>query len=132
MIGLQETILIFAILLLVFGPTKLPKIAKELGKMIQEFNKAASGFKEEIDKATSDITKDTQPSSPRVSQSQVKITASGNKDKTVSDIAKKLNITTEGKTNKQIIQDIITKIDSKEGKSIEPELNETRKVTKKE
>jgi len=128
----QEVVLIFAILLLVFGPTKLPKIAKELGKMMREFNKAASGFKEEIDKASSDFTKDAKLSSPRVSRSRVKTTNSGNKDKTVSDIAKRLNITSEGKTNKQIIQEIITKIDSEKGKSIEPALNETSKVAKKE
>jgi len=128
----QEIVLIFAILLLVFGPTKLPKIAKELGKMMREFNKAASGFKEEIDKASSDFTKDAKLSSPRVFRSRVKTTNSGNKDKTVSDIAKRLNITSEGKTNKQIIQEIITKIDSEKGKSIEPALNETSKVAKKE
>jgi sec-independent protein translocase protein TatA len=128
----QEVVLIFAILLLVFGPTKLPKIAKELGKMMREFNKAASGFKEEIDKASSDFTKDAKLSSPRVFRSRVKTTNSGNKDKTVSDIAKRLNITSEGKTNKQIIQEIITKIDSEKGKSIEPALNETSKVAKKE
>jgi sec-independent protein translocase protein TatA len=128
----QEVVLIFALLLLVFGPTKLPKIAKELGKMMQEFNKAASGLKEEIDKASSDFAKDVQPSSPRAFKSRAKTTNSRNKDKTVSDIAKKLNITPEGKTNKQIIQEIITKIDSKKGKSIEQALNETSKVAKKE
>lgn len=128
----QEVVLIFALLLLVFGPTKLPKIAKELGKMMQEFNKAASGLKEEIDKASSDFAKDVQLSSPRAFKSRAKTTNSRNKDKTVSDIAKKLNITSEGKTNKQIIQEIITKIDSEKGKSIEPALNETSKVAKKE
>lgn len=132
MFGWQEVVLIFAILLLVFGPTKLPKIAKELGKMMQEFNKAASGFKEEIDKAGLDLTKDVKPSSSRVSRSRVKTTDRGNKDKTVSDIAKKLNIAPEGKTNRQIIQEIITKIDSEKGKSIEQTLNETNKVAKKE
>jgi TatA/E family protein of Tat protein translocase len=132
MFGWQEVVLIFAILLLVFGPTKLPKIAKELGKMMQEFNKAASGFKEEIDKAGLDLTKDVKPSSPRVSRSRVKTTDRENKEKTVSDIAKKLNLTPEGKTNKQIIQEIITKIDSEKGKSIEQALNETNKVAKKE
>lgn len=128
----QEVVLIFVILLLVFGPTKLPEIAKELGKIMREINKAASGFKEEIDKASSDLTKDVKLSSPRVSRSRVKTAASGNKDKTVSDIAKRLNITSEGKTNKQIIQEIITKIDSEKGKSIEPALNETSKAAKKE
>lgn len=128
----QEVVLIFVILLLVFGPTKLPKIAKELGNMMREFNKAASGFREEIDKAGLDLTKNVKPSSPRVSQSRAKTMNRRNKDKTVSDIAKKLNITPEGKTNKQIIQEIITKIDSEKEKSIEPTLNETSKVAKKE
>jgi sec-independent protein translocase protein TatA len=41
MLGWQEMILVFAILLLVFGPTKLPKIARELGKAWNEFNKAS-------------------------------------------------------------------------------------------
>lgn len=132
MFGGQEVVLIFVILLLVFGPTKLPKIAKELGKMMREFNKAASGFKEEIDKASSDFAKDVQPSSPRVSRSRAKTADRGNKDKTVSDIAKRLKITPEGKTNKQIIQEIITKIDTEKGKSIEPASNETSKVAKKE
>jgi sec-independent protein translocase protein TatA len=127
----QEVVLIFTILLLVFGPTKLPKIAKELGKMMREFNKAASGLKEEVDKASSDLTKDVKPSSPSAFKSQAKTTNSRNKDKTVSDIAKKLNITPEGKTNKQIIQEIITKIDGKKGKSIESTLNETSRLPKR-
>lgn len=43
MIGWQETILILVILLVVFGPTKLPKLARDLGKTWHEFNKASSG-----------------------------------------------------------------------------------------
>jgi TatA/E family protein of Tat protein translocase len=50
MIGTQEIILILAILLIVFGPKKLPELAKELGKAIQEFRKASSSI---TDTATS-------------------------------------------------------------------------------
>ena len=38
-----ELVIILAIVLLVFGASKLPSIAKDLGKSISEFRKAAKG-----------------------------------------------------------------------------------------
>lgn len=38
-IGMQELILILVICLLVFGASKLPEIARNLGKGIKEFKK---------------------------------------------------------------------------------------------
>ena len=106
MLGWQEVVLIFAILLLVFGPTKLPKIARELGKAMREFNKATSG-----------LTKDIRSSSTVASRSSLRATDKWKRDKALSDIAKKLNITSEGKTNEQIAQEIIVKIESKKEKA---------------
>ncbi len=116
-LGWQEVILILIILLFVFGPTKLPKIARELGKVIREFNKAASGFEEEFNKASSGLTKAVRPSSTGFSRSPPKAGAKRNRDKALSDIAEKLNITTEGKTEEQIGQEIIEKIESKKEKA---------------
>jgi len=45
-IGMQELILIGAIALIVFGPRKLPQMARTAGKMMAEFRKATSDFKE--------------------------------------------------------------------------------------
>lgn len=45
-IGMQELILIGAIALIVFGPRKLPQMARTMGKMMAEFRKATSDFKE--------------------------------------------------------------------------------------
>ena len=42
MIGLQELILILAIFLILFGPEKMPEIAKGIGTAIQEFKKASN------------------------------------------------------------------------------------------
>lgn len=39
-IGMPELIVILVIILLLFGATKLPEIARSLGKAIQEFKKA--------------------------------------------------------------------------------------------
>lgn len=40
MIGTQELILIFAVILLLFGASKLPELARSLGKASGEFKKA--------------------------------------------------------------------------------------------
>lgn len=49
-IGMQELILIGVIALIVFGPRKLPQMARTVGKMMAEFRKATSDFKETWEK----------------------------------------------------------------------------------
>ena len=48
-IGMPELIVILVIALVVFGPQKLPELAKSLGKGLAEFKRAADGFKQSID-----------------------------------------------------------------------------------
>lgn len=45
-----ELILIFAVVLLLFGAKRIPELAKGLGKGIREFKDASSGIKREIEK----------------------------------------------------------------------------------
>lgn len=54
-IGWQETLVIFGIILFIFGPQKLPEIADALGKSIRRFKNATTEIKNEIE---SDDTKD--------------------------------------------------------------------------
>jgi sec-independent protein translocase protein TatA len=49
-IGLPETIAIAVVVLLVFGPKKLPEIGKSLGKAIKGFQEASSDFQSEFKK----------------------------------------------------------------------------------
>lgn len=42
-LGLPELLLIFLIVLLLFGAGRLPEIARSLGKAIQEFKKSLKG-----------------------------------------------------------------------------------------
>lgn len=42
-LGPMELVLILAIALVIFGPSKLPEIGKALGKGISEFKKSANG-----------------------------------------------------------------------------------------
>lgn len=48
-IGMQELILIFLVVLLLFGSKQLPELARGLGKGIREFKKAANEIKNEMD-----------------------------------------------------------------------------------
>jgi sec-independent protein translocase protein TatA len=54
-IGLPELIIILIVALLVFGPKKLPDLAKSLGKGMAEFKKATDDFKSTIQNDVSSI-----------------------------------------------------------------------------
>lgn len=47
-LGFGETLLILAVVLLFFGPKRLPDAAASLGKGIREFKRAVSGMGEEM------------------------------------------------------------------------------------
>jgi TatA/E family protein of Tat protein translocase len=47
-LGFGETILILAVILLFFGPKRLPDAAASMGKGIREFRRAMNGFTEEL------------------------------------------------------------------------------------
>ncbi len=57
-IGTQELIIIFIVALLVFGPKKLPELARTLGKGMRELKTAMRGVKDSIDDAEEEVTKD--------------------------------------------------------------------------
>ena len=42
-IGLGEVLIILIIVLILFGPKKLPELAKALGKAVNEYKKAVEG-----------------------------------------------------------------------------------------
>lgn len=48
MIGTQELIIILALVLLLFGASKLPELARSMGKSVGEFKKARIESEKEI------------------------------------------------------------------------------------
>lgn len=54
-IGLPELLIIGAIALIVFGPNKLPELAKALGRAMREFKKATDEVKESFEAETRDL-----------------------------------------------------------------------------
>src|SRR5664279_4666964 len=56
-LGMSEMIFIFLLALLIFGPRKLPEIAREVGKFMAEFKRAGNEFRNQIE---SEIKKDAE------------------------------------------------------------------------
>jgi sec-independent protein translocase protein TatA len=52
-LGVTELVIIFLIILILFGAGKIPKIAKDLGGGIREFKKSISGENDDDDKKKS-------------------------------------------------------------------------------
>ncbi len=56
-IGGWEVLLIFMVVLLLFGAKRLPELAKGLGKGIKEFKGAVEGIEKELDEAAESVEK---------------------------------------------------------------------------
>ncbi len=64
-IGGTEVLVVMALVLILFGPDKLPGLARGLGKTIREFKKAASGVEEQFRQAMEEDEEAGKPPVPR-------------------------------------------------------------------
>ena len=69
-IGTQELIIILVIALLIFGPKKLPELARSTGKAINEFRKASSGILDEEEEKKSSSAEKEKKSEETVAKSE--------------------------------------------------------------
>jgi len=51
----SETIFLYLLALLIFGPKKLPEIGRQIGKMLNEFRRASNEFRSQIESEISQI-----------------------------------------------------------------------------
>jgi sec-independent protein translocase protein TatB len=56
----SETIFLFVLALVVFGPKKLPEIARQIGKALNEFRRASNEFKAQIEQEISHLEVEKQ------------------------------------------------------------------------
>ena len=90
-------VLVILAVLLLWGPSKLPELARALGRAKGEFEKASREFRN----PSSTLTKKGERSS----------------DDVLIETAEKLGINTEGKTNEQISKEILGKAEGEVSKS---------------
>ncbi|MBX3141965.1 MAG: twin-arginine translocase TatA/TatE family subunit [Trueperaceae bacterium] len=53
-IGIPELLIILALVLLIFGPKRLPEMAKGLGQSVREFRKGLRDMKKDLDDESDD------------------------------------------------------------------------------
>ncbi len=94
-IGTQEIILIVLVVIILFGATKIPELARSLGRATGEFKKA----KQETERELRDVEKSLKESkSPEETSSKIK------------QMARDLGISTEGKSDEQLLEEIKKKM----------------------
>lgn len=59
-LGWQETLVIFVLALLIFGPKKLPELGKTIGKAITEFRRASSELKSTWDREMATLERENE------------------------------------------------------------------------
>ncbi len=91
-LGVPEALLLFGAAMLLFGPEKVPEIARSIGKAMREYKKGLQGVTKDIQNQA--LLDETEPTSEEDSLIQT---------------AKKLGIPTEGRPIEDIAQDIIDK-----------------------
>jgi len=66
MIGMSfsETIFLFVLALVIFGPKKLPEIARQVGKYLNEFRRASNEFKAQIEQEIAHLETETKQTVP--------------------------------------------------------------------
>ena len=64
-IGGQEIVIIGLIFLVVFGPSKLPQMARDFGRFVNDARRSMDEFKSELVSGDDDEDKDSRPKRKR-------------------------------------------------------------------
>ena len=64
-VGGQEIVIIGLIALVIFGPSSLPKMARDIGRFVSEARRSIDEFKEELTSVEDEDDEDEKPSRKR-------------------------------------------------------------------
>jgi len=65
MLSIPHMVVVFVIVLVVFGPQKLPELARGLGKLMAEFRKASTDFKSAFEEEMRDLERQARETERR-------------------------------------------------------------------
>ncbi|MDI6902205.1 MAG: twin-arginine translocase TatA/TatE family subunit [Methanocellales archaeon] len=97
-LGTNEILLIFAVILLLFGAAKLPELAKSMGKSMGEFKKAQREAELDLKKL----------------ERSLEGTTVEEKESKIKKMAEELGIETEGKTEDELLDAIQATLSKRE------------------
>jgi sec-independent protein translocase protein TatA len=80
-IGLPEIAIVLLIVLVIFGPKRLPQLGRSLGSGMREFKDAVTGKNKDADEEMAGITSPPPDPEERVTAATAEETPSGNRPK---------------------------------------------------
>lgn len=89
MIGTQELVMIFGVVVLLFGAAKLPELARSMGSSVGEFKKAQKESEKNLKEFEKSLAEPTVSTKTKVQET-----------------AEKLGIDIKGKTDDQLLEEI--------------------------
>jgi sec-independent protein translocase protein TatA len=98
---------VVAIVIIMWGPAKIPQFARALGQAKGEFNKASKEFNTAALTTENAATTPVQQSAPAFASSPPTLKT---KDEMLLETAQKLGIPTDGKTRDQLSEEISVKV----------------------
>ncbi|MFQ6135643.1 MAG: twin-arginine translocase TatA/TatE family subunit [Candidatus Hydrothermarchaeales archaeon] len=120
-LGGPEVAVIVIIGLLLFGPKKLPELARAVGRAVGEYQKAVREFENEADKVRKDVLEE-KPQPSAITPSRTKTSGPSPQ---LKKIAKNLGIDPAGKSEAQLLAEINRKTKLAEKKLAEKESAKT-------
>ena len=75
-IGIWELLILLLVLLLVFGPKRLPEMGRQLGKGMREFKDSVTGDSNDDDEVSLPPAEPAVPAAPAASESRERDTVS--------------------------------------------------------
>jgi sec-independent protein translocase protein TatA len=93
---------VIVIAIFLWGPGKIPDLAKAVGRAKKEFDQASKAMNNPVDALLQTTSNQSAPAAPAKTADQILV-----------EIAETLGIATTGKTREQISQEIILKINNK-------------------
>ena len=99
-LGTTELLIILLIAVILLGPSKIPQLARSVGQAIREFRKASSGELEEEEK------KKIRSISKREEGEEID-------RETLLKLAEKLGVSSENKSEQELIEEIVKKAKEK-------------------
>lgn len=62
--GMGELLVILAVVLLIFGPSKLPALARSMGQAVKEFRKGTQEVEDGLNKLANETVAEAKPAAP--------------------------------------------------------------------